>query len=88
MFQFLFKLFTLFFLSLLFKVLLQSIQIIFPEKSTNKLFENKLLAMDKLAKAERKTTGSFVIENNENIFMMKPCFYGGRLPLNRKELNK
>ena len=73
MFQFLFKLFTLFFLSLLFKVLLQSIQIIFPEKSTNKLFENKLLAMDKLAQAERKTTGSFVIENNENVSMVGGC---------------
>ena len=74
MFQFLFELFSLFFLSLLFQVLWQCIQIIFPEKSTNKLFENKLLAMDKLAKTEIKITGSFVIENNENIFYDESLF--------------
>ena len=68
MFQFSFELFTLFFLSFLFQFLLQWIQIIFSEKNSNKLLENKLVAMGKTAKGERKTTGSFIIENNENIF--------------------
>ena len=68
MFQFQFELFTLFFLSFLFQFLLQWIQIIFSEKNSNKLLENKLVAMGKTAKGERKTTGSFIIENNENIF--------------------
>ena len=85
MFQFLFELFTLLFLSFLFQFLLQCIQIIFSEKSNNKLFENKLLAMGKLAEGERKTTGSFVTENKENIFTMKAWFYSGRLPLNSKK---
>ena len=44
--------------------------------------------MGKLAKGERKTTGSFVIENNENIFTMRACFYSGRLALNSKNQNK
>ena len=30
--------------------------------------------MDKLAKTERKITGSFVIENNENIFYDESLF--------------
>ena len=87
MFQFLFELFTLFFLSFLFQFLLQWIQIIFSDKNSNKLFENKLLAMGKTAKLERKTTGSFVIENNENIFLAKACFCSRRLLLNSKKQN-
>ena len=44
--------------------------------------------MGKLAKVERKTIGLFIIENNENIFMMKAHFYNGRLPLDSKKQNK
>ena len=88
MFQFSFELFTLFFLSFLFQFLLQWIQIIFSDKNSNKLFENKLLGMGKTAKLERKTTGSFVIENNENIFLAKTCFCSRRLLLNSKKENK
>ena len=84
MFHFLFELFTLFFLSFLFQFLLVYSNF-FSQKSINNLFENKLPAMGKLAKGEKKTTGSFVIENNENIFTTKACFYSAWLPLNSKK---
>ena len=44
--------------------------------------------MGKRGNGERKTSGSFVIENNENIFMMRACSYSGRLPLISKKQNK
>ena len=87
MFHFLFELFALFFLSFLFQFLLVYSSF-FSQKSINNLFENKLPAMGKLVKKEKKTTGSFVIENNENIFTTKACFYSAWLPLNSKKQKK
>ena len=53
MFHFLFELFTLFFLSFLFQFLLVYSNF-FSQKSINNLFENKLPAMGKLVKGEKK----------------------------------
>ena len=53
MFHFLFELFALFFLSFLFQFLLVYSSF-FSQKSINNLFENKLPAMGKLVKGEKK----------------------------------
>ena len=72
MFQFSFELFTLFFLSFLFQFLLQWIQIIFSDKNSNKLFENKLLGMGKTAKLERKQLAHSLLKTMKIFFWQKP----------------
>ena len=70
MFHFLFELFTLFFLSFLFQFLLVYSNF-FSQKSINNLFENKLPAMGKLVKGEKKKQLAHSLLKTMKIFLRR-----------------